>query len=158
MLLPGDNSPKTWLLVTILVSTIIAFSESSGGKTHSHEYNPRAMDGESSNEESGGDDKKIALKPSSEENPVKKEESKERVKPEKSEDEDDDDDKNSGSGNDNTVRVTRGPKNGDFEPEEENPKVHAKYDKISESEHNSEEDGRRYKRHIARFGNVEKRK
>ncbi|XP_050563074.1 protein starmaker isoform X2 [Spodoptera frugiperda] len=76
MLLPGENSPKTWLFVTILVSTIIALTESSGARTldvkigfditqgsngapliinvrkfqDSAEFNPRAADDDSSNE------------------------------------------------------------------------------------------------------------
>uniref|UniRef100_A0A2A4IVP6 Uncharacterized protein n=1 Tax=Heliothis virescens TaxID=7102 RepID=A0A2A4IVP6_HELVI len=161
MLLPGKISPKTWLFVTILVSTIIAFSESSEGKTHSAEYNPRAVDDDSSSDssssssnkkkssprvESGGSDEKVRSK---------KEEAKEPPKaPKSSNSDDDDDDKN--SSREDKLRVTRGLKTGDFEPEEENPKIHSRYKKNSDSENSDGKclnDRRRYRRSIDRFAN-----
>ncbi|XP_021195825.2 pre-mRNA-splicing factor CWC22 homolog [Helicoverpa armigera] len=164
MLLPGKFSPKTWLFVTILVSTIIAYSESSAGKTHSAEYNPRAVDENSSsdsNSSSGSSKKKTSPRAESsgsvEKGRSKKEEAKEPAKaPKSSNSDDDDDEKNSGS-REEKVRSTRGLKAGDFEPEEENPKIHARYKKNSESAISDDKSGerRRYRRSIDRFDDNE---
>ncbi|KAF9824060.1 hypothetical protein SFRURICE_020326 [Spodoptera frugiperda] len=127
MLLPGENSPKTWLFVTILVSTIIALTESSGARTHSAEFNPRAADDDSSNESVSK--KKTSPRGSSEsedrdhdrdrDHPKKDESSKEHAKPAKSSnDSDDDEDEKSVVSHEDKLRSTRGLRAADFEPEE----------------------------------------
>ncbi|XP_022826274.1 transcription elongation factor spt5-like isoform X1 [Spodoptera litura] len=154
MLLPGENSPKTWLFLTVLVSTIIALAESTGPKTHSADFNPRAVDEDSSSDSASK--KKTNPRESSEsqdqEQPKKEESSKENAKPAKSSNDSDDDDDEKISQEDNQ-RSTRGLRAVDFEPEEDHPKLHGKYQKNSDSDANSDDEHRRYRRHIDRDAN-----
>ncbi|XP_026732189.1 nucleolar and coiled-body phosphoprotein 1-like isoform X2 [Trichoplusia ni] len=122
----------------------------------SAEYNPRAVDDASSSDSSSSSKKTSPRADSSEseerEKPKKEESSKEPAKPAKSSGSSDSDNSNSNDASaEDKLRSTRGLKAADFEPEEENPKIHGRYQKHSGSDASDDDGRRRNKRQIGRI-------